>query len=106
MSVESMFEQLDSLDAEIKALKEKRAVICTEIALATCPYKVGEVVFSNSGLGTNGLLIHDIKAPVYTSKSNRWDIHTFAISKDGTVSQRAKSVSEIYGYSISKERPQ
>lgn len=80
----------DALNADINAVLQK-------IADATCPYKVGQIINTNTGLGKTGLKIDSIESPgeALYADDNRWKLLCLALTKDGKVSARVVGVMEL-----------
>lgn len=92
--VEVLFKQIDDLNEQIRAKTAERDALYQQLAEATCPYKVGQTIYTSRGIGQNGLVIQDITSPRFASTTNRWAMGTFAISKAGAVTRRAVLVEE------------
>jgi hypothetical protein len=65
-----------------------------DIAVKSCPFKVGQTLVGIRGLAGTGVVVHEVIPPAYPSKTNRWEITTFALTKSGEVSKRVVSFSE------------
>jgi len=89
LSTASIFEDVRLLDRKIEEQNQTRTELLQKAAEQTCPYTVGQIVVTNSGLGTNGLSVTGIGIPLNPRyPDNTWKIETFALSKDGTVTRR------------------
>ncbi len=103
---ERFYQEAVALTEVISELQGKCHALYLAVSKATCPYAVGDVLQTNKGLGTVGLVLQEIVAPVNPSKMNRWAISTFAMSKTGEVTKRAVGVDEaqiIGGLTITRK---
>lgn len=89
-----LWSKVDSLTDKITDLQKQKTKVLQEIAESTCPFKVGQTLIGSRGLAGTGVVVHEIVPPAYPSKTNRWEITTFALTKSGEVSKRVVSFSE------------
>lgn len=80
----------------VAAATEELNSLYQALAELTCPFKVGEVLLSNVGLGRNGLVVSAITSPPNPYPDNTWMVQCFALSKAGAVTQRTVGVQQIY----------
>lgn len=78
----------------IRSLQEQVAEQRVAVAQLACPYKVGQTVWLDRGLGKDGLKIDKLVAPRSQSELNLWAIETFALTKAGEVSRRVVTVEQ------------
>lgn len=95
-AIEKLFKEANSLSVEIEALQASRQAVLQNIAELTCPFKVGDTIITDAGLGVNGLVVQEITPPIAPSKDNRWAVVTFALSKAGEITRRSVTLSELY----------
>lgn len=81
----------DSLSEEIKKLTSQLYDVNLEIAQRTCPFKVGDILKANVGLGLQGVIVKEVTPPQIPAGGHRWVIRTNAITKDGRESNRGVS---------------
>lgn len=89
-----LFDRAGDLKDQADLLMLDRASVLLELARATCPYKVGDKLTLNRGLGAGGLLVEEVMACEFPAFNNRWAIQTLGIAKDGSVSRRTLLLSE------------
>lgn len=89
-----LFHKAGDLKDQADLLMVDRASVLVELALLTCPYKVGDYLKLNRGLGAGGLVVEAIMACEFPAFNNRWAIQTCGIAKDGSVSRRTLLLSE------------
>lgn len=82
-------EEALNLTHQINKLLSDRDDLYQQIAELSCPYKVGDKVFTNSGLGVNGLKVVGIVVPSPRLDRNRWALDTLAYSKSGELTRRS-----------------
>lgn len=98
------------LQKEIAALKNKLEYAQFSMAELLCPYKAGDRIRTNRGLGVNGLRVENVSAPESSREGNRWRINTLAYSKAGELTKRTVAIEECESttgtgtyYEITKE---
>lgn len=92
----ALFAAHDELVAAREKQTQRILEMRQEIAAAACPYKVGQTITTNTGLGKQGLKV-DAIGPTPEgnfSQSNRWSLTCYALQKDGQVSRRVVGVAE------------
>lgn len=89
-----LFQQAGDLKDQADLLMVDRSSVLVKLALLTCPYKVGDYLKLNRGLGAGGLVVEAIMACEFPAFNNRWAIQTCGIAKDGSVSRRTLLLSE------------
>jgi hypothetical protein len=89
-----LFAQAHELEEHIAKLKKRQAGIFLQIATQSCPYKPGDKLTTNQGLGKVGLVVHEVISPAFPKETNRWAIQTYAISKSGEVTRRVVGIEE------------
>lgn len=72
----------------------ERMGVLHQLSQLTCPYKVGDYLKLNRGLGAGGLIVEAIMVCEFPAFNNRWAIQTNGLAKDGTVSRRTLLLSE------------
>lgn len=99
--VKGLFAALSACEAELEELNRSWERISQKIAELTCPYKVGDTLKSDVGLGRTGLKVHAVTPPAPPIRiGNTWMVQCFAISKAGDVTQRTVGVSESMAKSV------
>ena len=90
--------KLEAVEAELKkeisALTVKLEYAQFRMAELLCPYRVGDRLTTNRGLGVHGLLVEQVTASETSRKGNRWKIHTLAYSKAGDLTKRTVGIEE------------
>lgn len=103
---EELVSSLAYADKEIAEAQAQRVSILQQLAELTCPYKIGQKLKTNRGLGINGLVVDSITPPLYPRDGNWWQVNTFAISKAGEVTRRNVGITEsdtaIYSVEVIK----
>lgn len=89
-----LWDRAADLKDQADLLMVDRASVLIELALLTCPYKVGDYLKLNRGLGAGGLVVESIQACEFPAFNNRWAIQTCGVAKDGSVSRRTLLLSE------------
>lgn len=82
------------LKREISALKNKLEYAQFRMAELLCPYRAGDRIRVNRGIGVHGLKVERVSAPDNSCEGNRWRIDTFAYSKDGELTKRTVAIEE------------
>lgn len=90
----------------IDAQTKERDELLTAIAEKSCPFKAGDVVYTDKGLGLNGLQVESVS---YVSdweqgQDNIWALNTFAYTKAGILSRRAVMVTMADDPRLTKEK--
>lgn len=93
-SMEDLMRRSDVIGQEMTALVVQKYAIDLEIANRTCPFKVGDTLRANVGLGVQGVIVKEIIPPTFPAGDHRWVVKTNAITKDGRESNRG--VSYVY----------
>lgn len=91
---EALWDKASALEAQINALTTALAGIQTDIAQESCPYKVGQRITTDRGLGKGGLEVVGICPPMFPTRHNRWEIQTVALSIKGEVTNRPVGLTE------------
>jgi len=65
------------------------------VAEALCPYKEGQVLVTEKGLGINGLKVEVVVSPAKSVEGNRWAIQTLSYSKAGEITRRGVYIEEV-----------
>lgn len=89
-----LFLAAEELKDRADLLMLDRASVLLQLAQRTCPYKVGDYLRLNRGLGVGGLVVEEIRACDFPAFNNRWAIQTCGVSKDGSVSRRTLLLTE------------
>lgn len=88
LGMDSLLQEYADLTAKYNSLADTMHKVKLQIAVGMCPYKVGQVLFTTTGLGVNGLVIQEICYPLDFKEGNYWMVRTFAKTKAGDVSSR------------------
>lgn len=89
-----VFDKAAALTVEIDRLTAERTALFDALAERTCPYKAGQVIVTETGLGKYGLKIDKVVGPKNPTTTNRWALETFALTKAGEESRRAVMLEE------------
>lgn len=89
---QDLIASVESLTEQINRLASDRDGLYQQIADQTCPYKVGQVIQTDQGLGKVGLKIHEVVFPPKPEHGNWWQLDCFALSKAGEVTKRYVSL--------------
>ena len=93
--IQKMMAEATDIGDDIEKLKEAQTKVYQRIADKTCPYKVGQTIITQTGLGKHGLKIDKIVPATYPSMDNKWGMETFALSKAGEVTRRGVLILEM-----------
>lgn len=88
------YRSLKAMREQVQETLEKIAEVELKLAVQACPFKVGQRLKTNKGLGLTGLLVQEIASAKEFSKENRWMVVCVAISKAGEVTKRVCTISE------------
>lgn len=91
VSLQDLMRRSDVIGQEMISLVEQKYAVDLEIANRTCPFKVGDTLKANVGLGVQGVIVKEIAPPQTPAGDHRWVIRTNAITKDGRESNRGVS---------------
>jgi hypothetical protein len=76
------------LEKQVKHFRCLLEEVNTKIALLLCPYKVGQVLVTEKGLGKYGLRVDEVICPFKAEDGNRWAVKTLSFSKAGELTRR------------------
>lgn len=88
MALDQALEAMKLAEQQLALSKDIYAQAAQAVAEAACPFKVGDIVITNRGLGKDGLQVFKVTSPTYPSHGNLWAIDTYALTKTGEVSRR------------------
>jgi len=97
MNIKAMqlMDKVLELEKEVAALQKERTRTLTKLSELTCPYKVGDRIQTDKGLGMVGLEVQAVVACTYPTLANTWQVQTFALSKTGFVTQRSVVLDQV-----------
>lgn len=102
LGMESLLEEYADLQAKHTVLMDTMFKVKTQIAIGMCPYKVGQTIFTKTGLGLHGLVIQEVCFPLDFQEGNYWMLRTFAKTKAGQVSSRFVGIEQAESGDITK----
>lgn len=90
-----LLSKIKKTQMEIVAKESELSADLQKLAEMQCPFKVGDLITTDRGLGKNGLKVFEVSYSKYWSwrEGAIWVLNTFALTKAGEVSKRAVEVS-------------
>lgn len=96
MALDKALAALRLAEKHLANAKETHANVAQTVAELACPFKVGDLVLTNRGLGKDGLQVFKVTSPQYPHDGNLWAVDTYALTKTGEVSRRVVGLDQYH----------